>query len=225
MKERSVKMRGDVSRPSGGVVFEGAGINSFYPEDFHNCLAAHRFRDTRSATRAISSCAAGTLSFARQTSTRFSTTVRRTARPTGSQATRAGRLRLQTIQLTPFTIASGVPISIRQRPPALRVLVRSGLQHLLGECPNFRTPYNYNYNLQIEKGLRQVALLQVGYVGSAGHRLMTTATSTSRLPASTPPTRLSRAVDRFRTFPDSGVINEIEQRQLHYSSPKHPQVR
>jgi hypothetical protein len=35
---------------------------------------------------------------------------------------------------------------------------------------NFRTPYFYNYNLNIEKGLGNVAVLQVGYVGSAGHK-------------------------------------------------------
>ena len=37
---------------------------------------------------------------------------------------------------------------------------------------NFRTPYFYNYNLQAEKGLGHgAAVLQVGYVGSAGHKL------------------------------------------------------
>jgi hypothetical protein len=35
---------------------------------------------------------------------------------------------------------------------------------------NFRTPYFYNYNLNIEKGLGNAAVLQVGYVGSAGHK-------------------------------------------------------
>jgi hypothetical protein len=36
---------------------------------------------------------------------------------------------------------------------------------------NFRTPYFYNYNLNIEKALGNAAVLQVGYVGSAGHKL------------------------------------------------------
>ena len=36
---------------------------------------------------------------------------------------------------------------------------------------NFRTPYFYNYNLNIEKGLGQAAVLQVGYVGSEGRKL------------------------------------------------------
>ena len=36
---------------------------------------------------------------------------------------------------------------------------------------NFRTPYFYNYNLQIEKGLGSSSVFQVGYVGSQGRKL------------------------------------------------------
>src|SRR5229473_724774 len=36
---------------------------------------------------------------------------------------------------------------------------------------NFRTPYFYNYNLQVEKGLGNAAVFQVGYVGSQGRKL------------------------------------------------------
>lgn len=35
----------------------------------------------------------------------------------------------------------------------------------------FRTPYFYNYNLQVEQSLGNAAVLQVGYVGSAAHKL------------------------------------------------------
>jgi hypothetical protein len=36
---------------------------------------------------------------------------------------------------------------------------------------NFRTPYFYNFNLQVEKALGSAAVLQVGYVGSAARKL------------------------------------------------------
>ncbi|HLX69874.1 MAG TPA: TonB-dependent receptor, partial [Verrucomicrobiae bacterium] len=36
---------------------------------------------------------------------------------------------------------------------------------------NFRTPYFFSYNLQVEKGLGNAAVFQIGYVGSAGHKL------------------------------------------------------
>jgi hypothetical protein len=37
--------------------------------------------------------------------------------------------------------------------------------------PNFRTPYFFNYNLQVEKALGNFGVLQVGYVGSEGRKL------------------------------------------------------
>jgi hypothetical protein len=36
---------------------------------------------------------------------------------------------------------------------------------------NFRTPYFYNYNLQVEKALSNFAVFQIGYVGSEGRKL------------------------------------------------------
>ena len=36
---------------------------------------------------------------------------------------------------------------------------------------NFRTPYFYNYNLQVEKSLGNSAVFQIGYVGSQGRKL------------------------------------------------------
>jgi len=39
---------------------------------------------------------------------------------------------------------------------------------------NFRTPYYLNYDLQVEKGFGNVAVLQVGYTGSLGRKLTVT---------------------------------------------------
>jgi TonB dependent receptor len=39
---------------------------------------------------------------------------------------------------------------------------------------NFRTPYYFNYDLQLEKGIGNVAVLQIGYVGSQGRKLTVT---------------------------------------------------
>lgn len=46
----------------------------------------------------------------------------------------------------------------------------SGL-NLFTVSQDFRTPYFYNYNLQVEKGFGSKAVLQVGYVGSQGRKL------------------------------------------------------
>jgi hypothetical protein len=43
--------------------------------------------------------------------------------------------------------------------------------NVFGVSQNFRVPYFYNYNLQVEKGFGKAAVLQVGYVGSEGRKL------------------------------------------------------
>ncbi len=54
---------------------------------------------------------------------------------------------------------------------------------------NFRTPYFYNYNLQIEKGFGNgAAVWQIGYVGSAGHKLGVMDNINPGFTAGTPPT-------------------------------------
>ncbi len=36
---------------------------------------------------------------------------------------------------------------------------------------NFRTPYNFNYSLQVEKGFGNIGIWQIGFVGSQGRKL------------------------------------------------------
>lgn len=67
---------------------------------------------------------------------------------------------------------------------------------------NFRTPYNYNYNLQIEQSLGGKALFQIGYVGSEGRRLL------SILNINQPFLTGGRPYDS--TYSQYGDINQIE---------------
>ena len=54
---------------------------------------------------------------------------------------------------------------------------------------NFRTPYFYNYNLQVERGFGNgAAVLQVGYVGSVGHKLSVMDNINPGFVAGNPPT-------------------------------------
>jgi hypothetical protein len=62
-----------------------------------------------------------------------------------------------------FTTASGTDCTFNGNPLTYNVFS-------VGQ--NFKTPYFYNYNLQLEKSFGNgAAVWQVGYVGSAGHRL------------------------------------------------------
>ena len=77
---------------------------------------------------------------------------------------------------------------------------------------NFRTPYFYNFNLQIEKGIGNFGQFQIGYVGSVGHKLSVmlninqapltaTCVATPALPACARPFAAE--------YPDFGDINQL----------------
>ena len=59
--------------------------------------------------------------------------------------------------------ACGVPTR-----PTARILTTS-----YSVNQNFRAPYFFNYNLQVEKSLGSAAVFQIGYVGSEGRKLST----------------------------------------------------
>ena len=55
--------------------------------------------------------------------------------------------------------------------PATEAGCASGPFGLYSVNQNFRAPYIYNYNLQVEKSLGNAAIFQIGYVGSSAHKL------------------------------------------------------
>jgi hypothetical protein len=61
----------------------------------------------------------------------------------------------------PFTVAANQPVFTRDVTSDAATVQKS-----------FRTPYIYNYNLNIQQELFHNAVLQVGYVGSAGRKLL-----------------------------------------------------
>jgi hypothetical protein len=65
------------------------------------------------------------------------------------------------------TIASGVPIF----DPASVTAGTATTTDAFTVSQNLRTPYIYNYNLNVQQELFHGAVLQVGYVGSAGRKL------------------------------------------------------
>ena len=147
--------------------------------------------------------------------------------PNGLEGNPAGPTPVQTIPADAFTIQSGVPIFNPSATTCATGIGCAQIYNIFSVSQNFRTPYNYNYNLNIEKTLGKSLLLQVGYVGSAAHRLMTTAdinqtaidpTLASNLfnPLNTPAQTVAAQAALQATrpynaqFPDFGIINEIE---------------
>jgi hypothetical protein len=84
----------------------------------------------------------------------------------------------------------------------------NGIFNIFSVSQDFRNAYNYNYSLNVEKGLGSLLLLQVGYVGSAAHHLLTTQDINQ---AALNPTGTLVQASRpfFAKFPDFGIINEV----------------
>ena len=71
-----------------------------------------------------------------------------------------------TTALNTPTLVSGVPIFTGVAPGA-----GNSTTDAFTVAPNLRTPYVYNYNLNLQQELFRNTVLQVGYVGSAGRKL------------------------------------------------------
>jgi len=69
--------------------------------------------------------------------------------------------------VTILRLNTGVPIA-----PDTPIFVRDGTSDVSTVPQNMRTPYIYNYNLNIQQALFRDTTLQVGYVGSAGRKLL-----------------------------------------------------
>jgi hypothetical protein len=77
----------------------------------------------------------------------------------------------QAVQANPLnTTGSVFPGVVRCTDPLCTGPGQSGF-NLYSVNQNFRAPYFFNYNLQVEKSLGSAAVLQVGYVGSQGRKL------------------------------------------------------
>jgi hypothetical protein len=84
----------------------------------------------------------------------------------------------------------------------------SGVFNLFSVSQDFRNAYNYNYNLNVEKGFGKSLLLQVGYVGSAAHHLLTTQ-DINQAALNPTGTLVQSSRPFFAQFPDFGIINEV----------------
>ncbi|HWO37035.1 MAG TPA: TonB-dependent receptor [Candidatus Acidoferrum sp.] len=195
----------------GGLVFQGAGIGSVYPKDFHNFSPRVGFAYKVGDQGDLVVRGGFGVYFDTPNLNPFLDNRPANGAPNGLEGNPAGPTPVQTIPANAFTLASGVPVFL---PSTTSCITGNGcgqVFNIFSVSQDFRTPYNYNYNLNIEKTLGRSLLLQVGYVGSSAHRLMTTADINQ-------PARGVYATDAdqqaarplFAQFPDFGVINQIQ---------------
>jgi TonB dependent receptor len=88
--------------------------------------------------------------------------------PLGVEGNPAGSQPVYTLQQNGYTLASGAPIF----PNGNVSLTGNNVVNLFSVSPNFRPAYMMSYNLNIQKSLGKSVVLQVGYVGTEGRRLL-----------------------------------------------------
>jgi hypothetical protein len=211
----------------GGLVFQGAGIGSVYPKDFRNFSPRVGFAYKLGQKGDLVVRGGFGVYFDTPNLNPFLDNRPNNGAPNGLEGNPAGPTPVQTIPNNGFTIASGVPLFIPSATPCVTGNGCGQVFNIFSVSQDFRTPYNYNYNLQIEKSLGRSLLWQIGYVGSAAHRLMTTAdiNQAAFLPAqaaiefspTSTPAQVAAAQAAItatqpfhNTFPDFGIINQIE---------------
>jgi hypothetical protein len=77
----------------------------------------------------------------------------------------------QTVQAGGASIFPGVTTCLGNFATDPKCLSASQIFNVFSVNQNFRTPYFLNYNVNVEKSIGSVAVLQVGYVGSDAHKL------------------------------------------------------
>jgi len=194
----------------GGVVFQGDGIDTVYPKNFRNLSPRVGFAYKVGQRGDFVIRGGFGVYFDTPNLNVFLDNRPSNGAPNGLEGNPAGPTPVQTIPANGYTITSGVPIF---NPSTTNCATGSGcgqVYNIFSVSQNFRTPYNYNYNLNVEKSLGKSLLWQIGYVGSTGHRLMTTSDINQPAPgiyASDAAQQAARPY--FAQFPDFGVINEI----------------
>jgi hypothetical protein len=211
----------------GGLVFQGAGIASVYPKDFRNFSPRLGFAYKVGDKGDLVVRGGFGVYFDTPNLNPFLDNRPNNGAPNGLEGNPGGPSPVQTIPNDAFTIAAGVPLFNPSTTPCLTGNGCGQVFNIFSVSQDFRTPYNYNYNLQIEKSLSRSLLFQIGYVGSAAHRLMTTADinqpafvpaqaaiefSPTSTPAQVAAAQAAIAATKpyFAQFPDFGIINQIE---------------
>jgi hypothetical protein len=193
----------------GGLVFQGAGIGSVYPKDFKNFAPrlGVAYRPKENSDLVVR--AGFGIYFDTPNLNPFLDNRPANGAPNGLEGNPAGPSPVDTV-----APVSGIIVANQAIFPAAGSVCPTGtgcgqVYNIFSVSQDFRNAYNYNYSLNVEKALGSSLILQVGYVGSAAHRLLTTQDiNQSALNATATVVQSSRPY--FGQFPDFGIINQIE---------------
>ncbi len=215
----------------GGLVFQGNGISSIYPPDYHNFSPRIGFAYQPRENGSMVIRGGFGVFYDTPNLNMFLDNRPPNDAPNGIEGNPAGPKPVSTIAHNDYTIASGQPLFQPGVCPSgngcgVDSFGNPIVYNIFSVAQDFQTPVNYNYNLNIQNSLGKNFLIQVGYLGSSFHHQMTTADinqpaisptlANNLLNAVTPAQKaaaqaaIQASRPYFGRFPNFGVINQVE---------------
>ena len=190
-----------------GLVVVGEGIPSLYPSDWKNFgprlgFAYQPFNDGNTVLRGGFGITYDTINVSPFLGNSFIFN----GGPDGVQGNPIGNNQSQTLTLNGFTLPTDG--SLIPWPTNTNF-------NLFSVSQNFKTPYLYNYSLNLQTAVGKAVIAQVGYVGSLGRHLLllrdlnqaALGSDFNLAPGQPNPTR-----PYYSQFPQFGVIDQLESR-------------
>jgi hypothetical protein len=196
----------------GGLLFQGTGISSLYPQDWNNFAPRLGFAYRVKENSDLVVRGSFGVFYDTPNLNPFLDNRPPNGAPNGVEGNPAGSTPVSTIEADNYTIPTNGSYIFPGTGPTCPTGTGCGstIYNIFSVSQNFRTAYFYNYNLNIEKGLGRSAVFQIGYVGSEGRKLLTISDINQPAPADDPE-GLTKQQRRpyYSQFPNFGIINEI----------------
>lgn len=187
----------------GGLLFQGAGINSVYPPDKTNFSPRLGFAYQPTGKADLVVRGGFGVYFDSPNLNPFLDNRPGNNGPNGVESNPAGSNPVSTIAKSRYYLPTDNSYIFPATGPTCPTGNGcSSTYNIFSVSQNFRSAYFYSYNLNIEKSLGKDVLWQIGYVGNEGRRLLTLTDINQPNPATG--TRPYAA-----QFPNFGVINEV----------------
>ncbi len=192
---------------AGALLFQGAGISSLYPADRKDFAPRFGFAYRPQERGNLVVRAGFGIYYDEPNLNPFLDNQPVNGGAIGIESNPAGADPISIVEVDNYTLPQGTYIF-----PAAGSTCPTGngcgnVYNIFSVSQNFRTPYNYNYNLNVEQSLSNSLLLTLGYVGSAGRRLLTLADINQ--PTLGDRNTAQQRRPYFSQFPDFGIINQI----------------
>jgi hypothetical protein len=151
-----------------GIAFQGQDISSIYGPDWNSISPRIGFAYQPKSAPGVVIRGGGGLFFDTPNANPFLDNRPGNSAPNGLEGNPGGSSPVFTITTGATTIVSGREII----PTATLACLAANPCGVFSVANGFRSPYNVNFNLQIEKSLGTKAFVQLGYVGSEGRKLL-----------------------------------------------------